>query len=238
MLQERGFGETLVGVPTAGIERSSTVELVTPSDRVIVPHAASLVGAFIEGRQYVNIATGIAAVCIPLITSLPAHRQMPGRWMHAIGDNDGCVLNSRMRLEVCADKPAVPRPIVFGVGRSVNAQESAAASNVTLERCLLIVVEDVAGRVQKYDCTETGEIGIRKRTGVFGRFDGKSVSLAEPLDRLNAGWDRRVAEPSRLAEDEHVQRRRFLNGRRGDNGFYRERCRATAEGDHLRDDQI
>ena len=54
-------------------------------------------------------------------------------------------------VELRAGELAVPRPVVLGVGGGVDADPAAARLDVALERVLLRVVEDVAGRAQEDD---------------------------------------------------------------------------------------
>ena len=111
-----------------------------------------------------------------------------------------------MRLEVGADQAAVERPVVLGIGGGVDSCESAAATDVALERGLLRGVEDVAGRAQEHHRRVVPEGGIGERRRVLRRIDPEPVPGAERADGLDSWRDRRVAEAGRLGEHEDALR--------------------------------
>ncbi len=150
--------------------------------------------------------TRVGAVVVPLVVPVPARRQVRRRLVRVVLDLDGRVLVLRVAVEVRADQLAVPRPVVLGVGRRVDARVPAAVLDVALERGLLVVVEDVARRGQPHDGVVLREVLVRERSCVLGRGHLEVVLLAELLDRRDARGDRPVPEPGGLAEDEHVER--------------------------------
>src|SRR5690349_24397304 len=89
-----------------------------------------------------------------------------------------------MAVEVRAREPPVPRPVVLGVGRRVNAYVSATSLDVALEIVLLRKVENIARRVEKDDGSIARQILLRERIGVFGGIDGETVFLTEFSDQI------------------------------------------------------
>ena len=78
-------------------------------------------------------------------------------------------LVGRVRGEVGADQPAVPRPVVLGVGGRVHADVTAAAGDVGLEGGLLGGVEHVAGGGEPDHRLVLGQVGGGELGGVLGR---------------------------------------------------------------------
>ena len=143
--EERLF-ETLLRVAAARVPRASTLKLVIPRDRVIAVHVGARDRRVVEAHEHTNILSGIAVVDIPLIGAGPASGKHARRWMRAILDIDRRLLHRRMRLEVGAHKFAKPRPRVLRVRGRMNTSETASRADELLERALLFLVEDVAGR--------------------------------------------------------------------------------------------
>src|SRR5687768_6598263 len=97
-----------------------------------------------------------------------------------------------MAGEVGADERAVKRPIVFGVGRRMHADKTAAATNEPLERGFLRRIQHIARRRQKHDDLVLRERFVTKRGAVFGRIDRKSARASLLSNGVNARWNRIV----------------------------------------------
>ena len=137
VLAERRLGVRLVGVAAARVPGASAVVGVAPRGRMVGAVDAAGVRALVERREHVHAAARVGAERVPLVETLPALRQVAGRRVLAVGDLDGRVLVRRVALEVGADQPAVPGPVVLGVGGGVDAGEAAAGLDVVLECRLL-----------------------------------------------------------------------------------------------------
>src|SRR3954470_1030801 len=96
-----------------------------------------------------NIRARIALERVPLVRAPPWAGQPCGGWVAGILYPHVGRLNCRMLAKVRADQPTVPGPVVFGVRRRVNADETFAAADEPLERCLLRLVEHIPGRAQE-----------------------------------------------------------------------------------------
>ena len=90
--------------------------------------------------------------------------------------------DARVVAEVGADEPAVPRPVVLGVRRGVNARVAAAGPDVALERGLLGGVEHVAGRAQEDHYVAVRQIGVGEQGGVLRGVDLEAVLHAHLSD--------------------------------------------------------
>ena len=121
----------------------------------------------------------------------------------AVHDVDPRILGRGMPLEVGADQPAVPRPVVLRVAGRVHADVPATAADVSLERRLLGIVQHIPCRVQEDDDAVPSQRRVRERIGVFGGIDLESVRRAELGDRLDAAGDRAVPEALRPREHQH-----------------------------------
>jgi hypothetical protein len=121
-----------------------------------------------------------------------------------------------MLLEVRADQRAVPGPAVLGVGCGVHAGEAAARADVTLERGLLGVVQDVTrGGHEDHDFVP-GEVRVGESGRVLRRVDREVVLLAELLDCGDAVRDGVVPETGGLGEHKRPERRIVLGRCGGD----------------------
>src|SRR5699024_1620641 len=119
-----------------------------PRDRVVGAHraVAGVVRRLVQGRQDVDVAARVLAVVVPLVGTVPRHRQVVGGGVHVVDDvHVGVGRSRRVAGEVGADELAVPGPVVLGVARGVDAGVTAAVLDVSLEGGLLLIVEHVAG---------------------------------------------------------------------------------------------
>src|SRR5215510_11689911 len=107
-----------------------------------------------------------------------------------------------MAIEITPDKPAIPGPSIFGVGRRMNAYEPPAVADVAFKRRLLLVVQEVSSRVQENDGLITSQIGVSEKRGVFRGVNAEIVLLAELANSGEAVRYGVVAEAGGFREDE------------------------------------
>jgi len=84
----------------------------------------------------------------------------------------------------------------------VDADEATPLADEALERCLLLVVQHVAGRAQEDDCTEARQAIIGELTCIFGGGGAPAAFSGKPHQRLHGGRDRLVAVAGGPREDE------------------------------------
>src|SRR5688572_17055690 len=97
-----------------------------------------------------------------------------------------------MPAEIVSDKPAVPGPVVFGIGCRMNADESAAALNKLFECRLLPGVEDVTGCVEENHHPVLRQVLVVEDGGVFAGVNAEVVLLAQRPDGGDAVGNRIV----------------------------------------------
>ncbi len=120
------------------------------------------------------------------------------------GDDHPGGLDLGVTFEPRTDQPAVPRPVVLGVGRAVDAEERAAVAVPRLERGLLLIVEHIARGVQEDDSVVVLEVGPIERSGVFSGGDCEAMPFGELVEAGDAIGDRAVAEAGGFGEHQHV----------------------------------
>ena len=133
-----------------GVPGSATIEGVAPGHGMARPHLAARVCAFVEADKDSDSVAGISPEVVPLVRSRPSGRQMRRRRVASIDDQRG-LLDCRMIQEVRPDETPVPRPVVLGIGRRVDPDETAALLDVALEGRLLFGVEYISAGVQEHD---------------------------------------------------------------------------------------
>src|SRR5438034_10251143 len=102
-----------------------------------------------------------------------------------------------MTLEVRADEPAIPRPVIFGVRSRMDADESASTVDECFKRRLFHGVQDIPGRVQEDDDTVFRQVGLVEHRCFFRVHDGKTVFVSQGSNRRDAGWNRVVPKSDR-----------------------------------------
>ena len=205
-LQEQRLRVALRGVAHGRVPGAAAVVVVPPGDRVVGAHRvrAGVVGRLVDRREHVHVRPRVRGEVVPLVDPRPLRRQ-PGRAGAArVADAHDRLLDSRMAEEVRADERSVPRPPVLGVRRGVHAHEAASCLDVALERGLLLVVQDVAGREQEHHRAVLPEVRVREGAAVLGLVDAEAVRRTEVLDGLDRGRDRVVPELGGLREDEDL----------------------------------
>src|SRR5664279_205019 len=134
----------------AGVEGPTTAVVLAPGDRVVT-HRAPGVRLLVQAEQDLDRRPRVGSKVVPLVGADPRVTQVCSGRGRAIIDVDRSLLDFRVAVEVATDKAAVPRPVVPGIGRCVDADVTAASRNVGLERDPLGVAEDIAGGGQPDD---------------------------------------------------------------------------------------
>ena len=163
----------------AGIQRPPPIVFVRPCDGMVVAHLAAFVTLFHKGRQYMHLAARVRLVVVPFVRAGPARGQVRRGGKSPVEHGDIRFLNMRMALEIRADQLAIPGPFVFGVRRRVYADISAALLDVALEGRLLVVIQHIAGRIQKHHRAVARQIRPGEGRSVLRMLDGESVFVAD-----------------------------------------------------------
>src|SRR5690606_650339 len=109
---------------------------------------------------------------------------MPRSRVVLILHNNCRLLGFGVTLKIGAYQLVVPGPVVFRICCSMYANETTATPDVLLERCLLFIVEHVAGGAKKYDCFKTGKVLRVEYAGVVGGFYGNGVVTCNFFESL------------------------------------------------------
>src|SRR4051812_14229231 len=109
-----------------------------------------------------------------------------------------------MAVEVRARQPAVPRPLVLGVGGRMHTDVSATRLDVALQDVLLRRVQHIARSTQKDHGAVASQVFLSKGSGILGRVDRKAIFLSQFPDRRDAVGDGAMAKGCRLGKDEHA----------------------------------
>src|SRR5689334_8466030 len=125
--------------------------------------------------------------------------------MTCIGDFQCRGLNIRMTEEICSQQAAIPRPVVLGVCRGVNADKSSAGMNEVFECRLLRQIKDITSRVQKNDHSISRQICIGESCRIYGVVHIKTILHAQRSYRLNARWNGIVMKPCSFREHKHTK---------------------------------
>src|SRR3546814_4821767 len=112
-----------------------------------------------------------------------------------------------MAFEPCPHQRLVPRPAVLGIGRGVDADETAAAFHERTQRRLLRRVQHVAGGAGEHHHAIARQSLARKHRGILAVLDFPTHSVAKRAQRVHRSGNRVVPEPGRLGEhrsEEHT----------------------------------
>ena len=209
MAHEGGVVPRLGPVAQIGVEGAPAVELLVPGDRVVGAHRRSgrEVGedeaCLVGGEQHGVVLPRVAVEVVDLVGEGERRGQVRGGRVCGVlrRDGDGH-RQQRVVAEVGADQPAVPGPVVLGVGGRVHADVSAAAPHEALHRRLLRVVEDVARRVHEGDDVGAGELVVGEDRGVLAQRRVDAVARVEGAQHAPGVGDGRMPEARRAREDE------------------------------------
>src|SRR5262245_25937259 len=117
-------------------------------------------------------------------------------------------LNGRMIRKVCADKLAIPRPVILGVSSRMDADESPTLPDKTLKPRLLFRIQNVAGSMQKNHHPIAGQIFVGEYRCVFTGIHRKMLWCAQSLDGSNTRRNRLVAKAGSFSKDQRGKLRR------------------------------
>src|SRR5262245_18616959 len=120
---------------------------MVPTDRVKGTVGSSLVRALVDSDEDIQALLDLFEIVV-FVAMLPngISKMCGGRMVLVLDDIPGFLL-LRWRIKISADQPAVPAPVVFGVGRTMYSHKAATRLDVSLKGCLLPVVEHIAGGV-------------------------------------------------------------------------------------------
>lgn len=139
--------------------------------------------------------------CVPIAAAASRPGRRPG------GGQDGGPLDGRVAPEPGADQPAVPGPVVLGVGGPVHPDPAVPAVEISLQGGLLARVEQVPGGRQEHHRPVPGQ--PRADAGrVGGVVDREPVPASEAPDGRHPVLDGGMPEPGRPGEHQHREPRR------------------------------
>jgi hypothetical protein len=121
------------------------------------------------------------------------------------GDLQQSGLDGRMTRKIGAGKFAVPWPFILGIRSGVDTGETASVANELFKGGLLIRIENVTGRVEKYDNTVSRQISLAECRRVFRGVDIETRLGSERPDSRDPGRNRVVAETARLCENKNAK---------------------------------
>src|SRR5262249_8108869 len=113
MLPVQRFAITFFRMPTCRVPRPSSIIELTPGNRMISAHGASLISGLVNVGQDFHATAWIQTKIVPLIIAHPIGGQGTGRRMRRIVDPNGCGLDCGMTVKVCPDESTVPRPVIL-----------------------------------------------------------------------------------------------------------------------------
>ena len=126
--------------------------------------------------------------------------------MHAVADLEGPRRRPgrARRVGARADQVVEQRRSRFALGRGADADEAAAALHDVGERTLLLAVEPVAGRVQKYDRAVAREVRSPEVRRAARRRDLEAALRTQIADRRDPRGHLRMPRRARM-EHEHLR---------------------------------
>ncbi len=170
-LKQRVF-ERFRAMAKRRVPGATAIVFVIPRHRMVGPHgvAARVVRRFVNGQQYINGGAGVVLKVVPFVAKRKRRGQIFGANVRCVIDVECGILDRRVRNKPCitADELTVPRPVVFAIGRSMNADPRAALLDVGFERGLLCIVLYVAGGAEPDDDLVLRQVGKREVIRVFG----------------------------------------------------------------------
>src|SRR5690349_1976274 len=108
-----------------------------------------------------------------------------------------------MAFKVRADKLAIPRPVVFRIGGSVNTHITASCLDVSFEVVLLLLVQHISCSTEEYYSIVTTEILFIKTIGILSGIDDEVVLLSHLFQGLDAFRDRLVTKRTCLRKHQY-----------------------------------
>src|SRR4051812_2213377 len=212
MVREQRLAIGAARVAHRGVDGAAAVVAVAPCDRVVGAHrrVARVIGALIDRREDVDAAARVRAEGVPLVDAPPYARQAAScRCASVVHDDARRRRPGGVLAKARADQADVPRPAGEAVRGGMDADEAAAATDVTLERTPVILSRDRhPGRRKEDEGVVAGEVAVGEGALVLGLVDGERVLSAEAADRRDPRRDRVVTEAGRLREHQHAKVRR------------------------------
>ena len=186
---------------TDGVEGAPLIDFVTPDRRVLALHGGALVTVGIEVGEHLDMLGKLLEV-VPLVGAGPLLWQVCGGRMLLVLDLDQRRLDARVAGEVSPDQLAVEGPLIFGIGRGMDADIATAAADPLLEQLLLRRGEHVLGGVEKHHHLMLLQFRCSEPCRIFRHLDVKTKLLAEDSERFLPRFDAAVAKTCGAAEDE------------------------------------
>ena len=158
------LGVAVRGPAHAGEEGPPAADVAAPRDRVVGAAGrrpvTGRVGQRAPARDRVDGAGRPRLPAVPDVRAVELERQVARRGMHAVADLEGPRRRPgrARRVGARADQVVEQRRSRLALGRGADPDEAAAALHEVGERALLLAVEPVAGRVQKYDRAVAREV--------------------------------------------------------------------------------
>ena len=217
------------------VECTSAIKVVIPGDRPRLGRGILLGAAvrrLVDIEEWVHTVELIADV-VEFVVPDPLGGQRRGRRMRRIDDQQPSLANvgpAGMAVEITPYELAVPGPVILCIGSGVDSDVSATRLHITLQRLLLLRIQNVARRAEKYDGVELSEIRIVEISRILSRGHGESVLVAHDAQRVPARFDRIMAVA--LGSRKH-QDRRGLAAAAGQNRHEGEREEDDKSGLHL-----
>ena len=205
VFEKAGFRIRLRRMSHAGIPRPAAPIIMAPRNGMVGRLGTPGIRTLVKHGEHMHRVAGVVCVVVPFVHAAPtAGKRRRGR-VRIVRDKHRGLLYVRVAGEIRANQPAVPRPIVFRVGRRMDADETAAPGNIVFEGGLLRSVQHIARRVQENDGVEGRKSLIRKDSRVLGGRYLKVVGLPQLANRLDARANAGVPESLRTGENENVR---------------------------------
>src|SRR4030095_2969754 len=97
--------------------------------------------------------------------------------MRRLNNVYGSNLNWWMVVEVGSHKLTVPPPIIFCICRRVDAGKAAATLDKPFEGCLLVEIENIAGRIKEDNDLILRQTCVGENRGVFAAVNAKMLRV-------------------------------------------------------------
>jgi hypothetical protein len=200
----------LIEMPQRREKAPPPLKLLTPRQRMIVPHLRALETARIAAQQdfQIPILTRVRVEIIPLVHPVRAAATTARNEMvlGAVFGQHDAGLWVGMHVEVRAAQLAVPFVVRHAGGCAVDGDDAAAGMDEVFQRIELGGREDGADGLEQDDGGVWGERGGREKRGVFAGGYGEVLCFGgQGFDAADAGGDRVVSVARGFAEDEDLE---------------------------------
>jgi hypothetical protein len=200
----------LIKVPQRRIEAPPALKLLTPRQRMILAHLATLETIRITPQQdlQIHILLWMRVEIIPLVFPAfsPAATARNEVLLIRLLDQNSAGLGIRMLVEMCAAQFAVPFVVRHASGGAVDGDDATARANEVLQGGELPGVEDGADALEEHDGGVFAEGCGGEEGGVFTGGDGEMLGAGgEELDGIDSGGNGVVAVAGCFAKDKDAE---------------------------------